>query len=192
MINNPYHLIFEGAELAGKSWLMSQVYDRLEPKYNKSKVILDGCHWFNCDVGIYGTEHGRPVIEHYLEIFRELHDHNLLIEKFHLSDIVYNRLHFKREVDYGEVEKILEDMDFKIIFVTFPEESGLLKKRIHDRLNVYPHYERILRDPEWYIAQQREYRREIKKSKLPVLTVETRTLPDYGQVDKILEWIGEK
>lgn len=188
----PHHLIFEGAELAGKSWLMSQVYDRLEPKYNKSKVVLDGCHWFNCDVGIYGTEHGRGVIGHYLEIFRELRDHNLLIEKFHLSDIVYNRLHFRREVDYTEGEEALGNLGFKIVFVTFPEEPGLIKKRIANRLNIYPHYERILRDPEWYIAQQKEYRKELEKSKLPVLSVETRVLPDYGQVDKILEWIGEK
>ena len=60
-----HHLIFEGAELAGKSWIMSQIYDQLEPKYNKNKVVLDGCHWFNSDVGIFGTEFGRPVIDHY-------------------------------------------------------------------------------------------------------------------------------
>jgi len=191
MTNMPHHLIFEGAELAGKSWLMSQVYDRLEPKYNHSKVVLDGCHWFNCDVGVYGTEHGRKVIAGYMEIFKELRGHNLLVEKFFLADIVYGRLHFGREVDYKEDIRTLKKMGFKIIFVTFPEEPGLLKKRIEDRLKIYPHYERILRDAEWYIGQQREYRREIEKTSLPILTVETRTLPDYGQVDKILEWIGE-
>src|SRR5512145_322970 len=74
-----HHLIFEGAELSGKSWLMSQIYDRLEPKYNRNKNILDGCHWFNCDVGVYGTEHGKPVIEHFCRIFAELQDKNLLV-----------------------------------------------------------------------------------------------------------------
>ena len=39
-----HHLIFEGAELSGKSWIMSQIYNYLEPKYNQSKDILDGCH----------------------------------------------------------------------------------------------------------------------------------------------------
>jgi len=28
-----HHLIFEGAELAGKTWLMSQIYNYLQPKY---------------------------------------------------------------------------------------------------------------------------------------------------------------
>ena len=56
-MKNPKHnIIFEGPELVGKSYLMSQIYDYLEPKYNSGGKIMDGCHWFNCDVGIFGTE----------------------------------------------------------------------------------------------------------------------------------------
>jgi hypothetical protein len=188
----PHHLIFEGAELAGKSWLMSQVYDCLELKYNQNKAILDGCHWFNCDVGVYGTEHGITVIENYLRIFKELKDKNLIIEKLYLSDIVYNRLHRNKEVNYSEIEKELLDLEFKMILVAFPEDRILLKKRIRDRLNLYPHYERILQNPNWYIDQQREYLKEIKKTKLPYLVVRTDILPDSGLAERILKWIGEK
>ena len=63
-----HHLIFEGAELAGKSWIMSQVYNHLQAKYNESKFIMDGCHWFNCDIGIYGTKYGNDVIKNYINI----------------------------------------------------------------------------------------------------------------------------
>ena len=36
-MKNPKHnIIFEGAELTGKSYLMSQVYNYLEPKYNRA------------------------------------------------------------------------------------------------------------------------------------------------------------
>lgn len=185
------HLIFEGAELAGKSWLMSQVYDYLEPKYNQNKVVLDGCHWFNCDVGVFGTPHGEKIISYYLDIFTELQDKNLIVEKLHLADKIYRRLHFGEETDYSEIEKKLSDMNFKIILITFPEDVEVLKKRIQDRLNIYPHYERILQNPEWYIEQQREYRKEIANSKLPHLIIETNILPDQGLVEKILEWIGE-
>jgi hypothetical protein len=185
------HLIFEGAELAGKSWLMSQIYDHLEPKYNQNRVILDGCHWFNCDVGIYGTRHGAPVIRHYLEIFKELKDKNLLVEKLHLSDIVYNRLHFGRELDYGNIETDLAELDFKIILVCFPENETVIKKRIADRLSLYPHYEQILRSPAWYLDQQAEYRQELQKSKLEHLIIETDNLPDSLPVRRILDWIGE-
>ena len=78
----PHHLIFEGAELSGKSWLMSQIYDQLEPKYNKNGYLLDGCHWFNCDVGVYGLEYGKPIVKSYLKIFTELKNSNLLVENF--------------------------------------------------------------------------------------------------------------
>jgi len=188
----PHHLIFEGAELAGKSWLMSQVYDHLEPKYNQNRVVLDGCHWFNSDVGVFGTEYGRKIIQGYLEMFTTLKDKNLVIEKFHLSDIVYNRLHFQREVDYATVEKKLSDLNFKIILITFPENTELIKKRIQDRLNLYPHYERILQNSDWYIKQQKEYLGELEKTKLPYLIVETKELPDEKKVNEILSWIGEK
>src|SRR3989339_490556 len=187
-----HHLIFEGAELSGKSWLVSQIYDYLEPKYNQNKVTLDGCHWFNCDVGVYGTNTGKPVIRHYLKIFQALQDKNLLIEKFHLSDIVYNRLHRQREIDYQAIERQLQKLHFKIILSTFPDDKNILKKRIADRLALYPHYERILREPEWYLRQQREDMAEITKSTLEYLVVETNQLPDVKLVQKILKFIKEK
>lgn len=187
-----HHLIFEGPELAGKSWLMSQVYDYLEPKYNQSRAVLDGCHWFNCDVGVFGTNHGKKVIDAYLNIFEKLKNKNLLVEKLHLSDLIYNRLHRQVELSYKAQEDFLKKLDFKIVLVTFPENKKLLEKRIKDRLNLYPHYERILRSPEWYIDQQREYLKEIKKSRLPYLIIETSKLPDRSLVNKILNWINEK
>jgi hypothetical protein len=188
----PHHLIFEGAELSGKSWIMSQLYDFLEPKYNKNKAVLDGCHWFNCDVGVYGTRHGKVIIKNYLKIFKELKNKNLLIEKLHLSDKIYNRLHRKKEINYLSIEKSLKKLNFKIILITFPENKKELKKRIRDRLNLYPHYERILRSPTWYIKQQGEYLKEIKKSKLPYLILNTDKLPDNNLTLKILTWIKEK
>jgi thymidylate kinase len=186
------HIIFEGAELAGKSWLMSRVYDYLEPKYNKNRMILDGCHWFNCDVGVFGTRHGRPTIKYYLKILEELENKNLLLEKFHLSDVVYNRLHLKKEINYKNIEKELLKLNFKIVLVVFSEDKNILEKRIADRLKLYPHYERILRSSEWYIKQQREYLKEIKKTKLPYLIIETKKLPDESLVQEILSWMGEK
>jgi len=187
----PHHLIFEGPELAGKSWVMSQVYEHLEKKYNQSGVVLDGCHWFNCDVGIFGTEYGQPVIEKYLDIAAILTDKNILMEKLHISDIVYNRMHFKREINYAAAEKKLKGLDFKIIFITFPENEQIIEQRIRDRLNLYPHYERILKSPKWYISQQAEYRKEMEKSQLPYLNINTERFPDPACAQKILKWIKE-
>ncbi|MEK7203000.1 MAG: hypothetical protein AAB653_01665 [Patescibacteria group bacterium] len=187
-----YHLIFEGAELAGKSWIMSQIYDYLEPKHNKSGYLLDGCHWFNCDIGVYGTKHGKPIIKSYLKIFAELKNNNLLVEKFHLSDIVYNSLHRQQKVNYQNIEKQLQKLNFKIVLIILPENKKIIQARINDRLKLYPHYERILREPNWYIKQQKEYLKEIKKINLPYLIIKTKKLPDNNLVKQILNWLGEK
>ncbi|KKS34324.1 MAG: hypothetical protein UU95_C0014G0004 [Parcubacteria group bacterium GW2011_GWC2_42_12] len=186
-----HHLIFEGAELAGKSWLMSQIYNYLEPKYNQSGYLLDGCHWFNCDVGVYGTKHGRPIIEFYLKIFNELKNSNLLIEKFHLSDIVYNRLHRQQEIDYKKIEQQLRKLGFKIILITLPPNEKIIQARIADRLKLYPNYKKIMHQPSWYIKQQEEYLKEIKKTTLPYLIIKTKKLPDDNLTKEILIWLNE-
>ncbi len=186
-----HKLIFEGAELAGKSWLMSQIYNYLEPKYNKSGFVLDGCHWFNTDVGIFGTANGKSIINNFINIFQDLDNSNILVEKFYLSDQIYNKLHRKKIIIYPQIEKKLLELNFKIILVTFPEDKKIIRNRIKDRLNLYPHYKNILNNEEWYIQQQKEYIKAIKNSKLPFLIIKTDKLPDNLLTKKILKWIKE-
>ncbi len=188
----PYHLIFEGPELAGKSWIMSQIYNFLESKYHSSDIFLDGCHWFNCDLGIYGTDLGQKMVEDYLDIFIDLRGKNLLVEKFHISDIVYNAFYKNRDLDYNKIEDKLLDLGFKIVLVAFPEDEKVIAKRLKDRLNLYPHYSRIAKSTGEYIEQQRKYLEEATRTKLPYIIVETGNLPDEEPVQKILKWIGEE
>lgn len=185
-----HHLIFEGPELVGKSYLMAQVYDYLEKKYNKNRVILDGCHWFNSDVGVFGTKHGKFLIQKYIEILKKLKDKNVLFEKFHISDIVYNRLHRKKEISYKKEEEKLYELNTKVIFLTVKPNKQLFKKRIKDRLNLYPHYERILQDPEWYLKQQQEYSKEMQKTLLPHIEIDMSKIPNENY-KIVLKWLGE-
>ena len=186
------HLIFEGAELSGKSWIMSQVYEYLEEKSNTSKNILNGCHWFNCDNGLFGTDKGQSILNHYLTIFKELREKNLILEKFHISDLIYNRMYNQKEINYENLEIELKKLNFKLVFIKFPEKIDIIEKRIQDRLNLYPHYERILKKPEWYISQQQEYEKEVSKSILDKIVVETDKLPDYSIIDDIKKWIDRQ
>lgn len=191
MNHYPHHLIFEGAELCGKSFLMSQVYDVLERRYNKSGNVLDGCHWFNCDVGIFGTAHGLPCLRSYLDIMEELKDSNLLLEKFYLSDKIYNRLYNKMERDYRVIESRLRELAFKIIAIKVDPDPEIFQKRLQDRLKLYPHYERIAHTPDWYLRQQEEYQAELKKTSLPYLEIDLTRIPNPAAVDKIFSWLGE-
>jgi len=190
---NPKHnIIFEGAELSGKSYLMSQVFDFLEPKYNSGGKIMDGCHWFNCDVGIFGTKHGEIALNKYLELLEEINDTNVMVEKFHLTEAVYQKLYHNTIFDYSNIEKRLKDINAKIILVTFDEDEDLLDNRLKDRLNLYPHYSRIAQKPKEYIKQQQEYLKLIEKSNLDYIVVNASVLPNKNLVEDILKFLKEK
>jgi len=186
-----HHLIFEGAELSGKSFIMSEIYNFLEKKYNQSKDVLDGCHWINADIGIFGTPNGKKIIHSYLEILKTLINSNVIIEKFHISDSVYSQIYKKRAIKYNEVEKKLHDMSTKIVFLSIDENTKLVKKRLQDRIRLYPHYKRIAKKPEWYLKQQALYRQALSTTKLPFITVDTSKLPNKQVIHQILNFIGE-
>jgi len=187
-----HNIIFEGAELAGKSYLMSQVYDYLEPKYNSGAKIMDGCHWFNCDVGIFGTRFGQKTILKYLELLEDINDSNVMIEKFHLTEAVYQKLYNKQDFDFSKIEDRLFNIKAKIILLIFDEDEKLLQKRLEDRLKIYPHYSRIAQTPADYIKQQQLYLKLIKQSKLDYLIINSSKLPNPSLVNKVLEFLREK
>jgi hypothetical protein len=189
MNNSPPLLIFEGAELVGKSYIISQIYKYLEPKYRQSRFRLDGCHWFNCDVGIFGGRHGRSLIIKYLEIAETIKDKPVIFEKFHLSDVVYNLLYQNKKISYNDVEKRLLKRSAKLILCTIREDEKIITRRLKDRVNLYSHYRAISKKPADYFKQQRTYQALVSRSILPTLTVDTSVLPNQAVTGKIINWI---
>lgn len=192
MDNNKHHIIFEGPELAGKSYLMSEVYKVIEPKYNSGDYILDGCHWFNLDVGLYGTPWGQKALRRYMELLEDIKDTNFLVEKFHITETAYQKLYNNIDFDYRDIEVRLKKMDTKLVLVTYDAEESLIRHRLEDRLRLYPHYSRIAQEPKGYIRQQELYLNLVKQSKLDYLIVNASQLPNPSLVDKILKFLGEK
>ncbi len=193
--NKIHHLIFEGAELVGKSFIISQIYDYLEKKYNSNSKILNGCHWFNVDVGILGTPDGKKIIKKYIEILEILKNKNTIFEKFHITDKIYNEIYNHKKINYSVEENILKKLNTKIILVTVKNEN-IFKERISDRLKNIPHYKRILQKPKYYFEQQKIYIKKMQKSKLDSLIIDMSTPLDKKfvkkQVSKILKFINEK
>lgn len=186
----PVHLIFEGAELSGKSFLMSQVYPVLEKRYSRSAKILDGCAWFNSDNGVMGSPQANAVVEKYVEIAEVLQNRAIMFEKLHLSDIVYSVLANKPQPDYSKIEKKLSLLNFKIVFTTFLKDPDVIKHRLQERLNLYPHYQKIAKEPEFYFHQQDIYRSTLARSILPSLEI---TLSDFSdsEIKPLLDWIDK-
>ena len=57
----------------------------LEKKYSSPKKILDGCHWINCDIGVYGgpTKQSKFLINEYINILRGLKNKNVIFDSLH-------------------------------------------------------------------------------------------------------------
>lgn len=184
-----YHIIFEGAELSGKSWIMSEIYKELEPQYATSPNIMDGCYWFNCDLGFFGTKVAPKIMKNYVRIFRNLKEKNILVEKFQLANQIYSELNQVSFNDFKKIERKLKKLNFKIVFLSFPEDETLLAKRLQDRLSLYPNYKRIAKTPADYIKQQALYKQRIENSTLEHITIEISNFPDLQAVQKIQDWI---
>jgi len=80
-------------------------------------------------------------------------------------------------------------MGFKIVLLTFPEDKGLVEQRLEDRLRLYPNYGRIAKAPEFYIKQQKLYRKYLEESSLDYLILEADHFPDDVLTEKIKDWI---
>src|SRR3989344_5501330 len=185
-------LLFEGSELTGKSFLMSQLYDWLEKKYNSDPNLLNGCHWLNCDIGILGDRYAGWCLNKLAEMVEPMTDRNIIIEKFHLSDLAYRAFHQLPEISYNELEARLAKRQAKIIFTRINPDPALFEQRLKDRLQLYPHYARIAKTPAQYIKLQELYEHYLQRSQLPSLTIDSSQLPNPELLDQILTWLKEK
>lgn len=190
MKHKQHKLIIEGSELVGKSFITHELYTHLEPQQtSEQQYLLDGCHWFNCDVGVFGTPKGATIINHYLHIAQEFDSAHIIFEKFHISDQVYSKHYRATEVDHHKTEERLLVQGFKIIFLEIDEDPNLFEKRLQDRLNLYPHYKKIAQTAKNYIELQKTYQHYIEQSLLPTLKLNTSQLPDNSLLTTISSWL---
>lgn len=184
----PHHLIFEGAELTGKTYLIHEVWKKLEARYHSGKGTLDGCIWFNADVGLYGTRDGWPLVESYLKIAKMLSHRNIIFEKLHLTQYLYSS--DKDLSKFRAIDNQLVELNFKIVLTISPENEKVFSQRLIDRLHGDSPYKRIAHSPSWYLKKQQEYQKLLKESQLPHLTVENQEFPN-NNYQAVLNWLGE-
>ncbi len=188
-MSTSHHLIFEGAELSGKSFLMSQVYPILESASSSPENFLDGCFWINSDIGVMGGEFGEAMLKKYVEIADILKDRSIMFEKLHLTDMVYRTLSGKSLPDYSHIENVLAELNFKIVLTTFNQQEDLIKVKLADRLSHFPHYENIAREPEYYFRQQELYKEFVKKSRLPHIEINLHTY-SAEEIKPLFDWLN--
>jgi len=182
-------LIFEGVELAGKSWVLSQLYPLLEGLGSTSPIFLNGCIWFNCDIGLLGDTYGSALMQHQIKLAQTIPDRSMIWEKFHFSDQAYRLFHGLEKISYNGLEDQLMALEAKVIFCQIRPDVELFKQRLADRLRLYPHYQRIAKSPEEYLRLQETYQQILADSILPHLILDTSQLPNTNLATRILDWL---
>lgn len=181
-------LIFEGAELAGKSTLTQATYQRLVHAYTTSNEILDGCYYLYCDIGVFSTPLAHDYLLYMAKIIELMRQRNVVVDKFHLSDQVYQMEYRHRRVDHRWVEdEILWPIDARIVLVTVDAEH--LAGRLEERLVSDPHYALIQKPIDFYKRMQDKYLAAIKGVTLPYLIVDGAQ-PVESVVNEALAWAG--
>ena len=179
-------LIFEGAELVGKSTLTSATYQRLVHAYTSSNEILDGCYYLYCDIGIFSTPLARDYIFHMAKIVELMKQRNVVLDKFHLADEVYQQEYRGKTVSHRWVEdEILRPLGTRMILVTVSEEH--LEERLQQRLRSDPHYALIKKKFDFYKRMQERYLQAIQHTTLEWLMVDG-AIPPEENVTRILSW----
>lgn len=179
-------LIFEGAELVGKSTLTAATYQRLVHAYTSSNEILDGCYYLYCDIGIFSTPLAKDYIYHMAKIIELMKQRNVVLDKFHLADEVYQQEYRGKTVSHRWVEdEILRPLGTRMILVTVSEEH--LEQRLQQRLQSDPHYALIKKPFDFYKRMQQRYLEAIQHTTLDWLQVDGAAPPEEN-VTQILAW----
>lgn len=183
-----HKLIFEGAELTGKSFSIYPVWNALEEKYNSGLGIMDGCIWINADVGVFGSENGWRLVEKYVEMAEIFDSQNIIFEKLHLTNHIYTD--YSNQKKYEEITQRLNQAGFKIILTTTKPDPNIFSSRINDRLRSNTAYQRIAKPTQWYIDKQQEYISLLDTSPLPSLTIDNTVIPN-DNYQSVLSWLHE-
>ena len=182
-------IIVEGAELTGKSFIISQLYRALQPRFQTHPHILNGCHWFNNDVGLLGDVSGERLLEHHTNLIESLPDRLIILEKFHLSHAIYAEIYSGADFRYNSLESRLAERGAVLLLCALESADAIWQQRLAERLRLYPHYGRIAQKPAGYQQQQELYQQRFDSSQLPKKRLDTTHLPNDQLITSTLRWL---
>jgi len=122
----------------------------------------------------------------WVRLFELQRYYSWIVDRFHVSTIVYQRRLHRREFDFGWLEERLLPLGFRLVLCTRSPES--FAKAREERLKVSGNpgqYD----DLEPFIAEQEDMRFEVGRSLLPSFEVDVSDDDVSGAADRIASWL---
>ena len=193
------HLILEGTRLTHKTDIAFALNEHprvVGPrKYRYHSPVISGewCAFTNVPWGRglinFESQEEALALETYatwVRLFELQRYYSWIVDRFHVSTIVYQRRARGREYDFRWLEERLLPLGFRLILCTRSPESFARAREERLKVSGNPHQYDDLAP---FIAEQEEMRFEVGRSLLPSFEVDVSDDDVAGATDRIAGWL---
>lgn len=139
----------------------------------------------------FAPEEEAKALETYatwVKLFEHLRWYSWIVDRFHISTIVYQLLHHGKRYDFAWLEQRLLALGFQTVLCTRAPESFVCARAQRLQVSGKPsQYD----DLELYIKEQELFRELVYQSRLPYLELDVSDNDIAKATDRIADWLYE-
>ena len=124
----------------------------------------------------------------WVRLFELLPYYSWIVDRFHLSTMIYQSRAHGKNYDFGWLEERLLKLGFRLVFCTRSPESFEAARQERLKVSGKPSQYDHLQD---FIAEQEEMRKLVDRSLLPKLEVDISGNNVHNATDRIADWMRE-
>jgi hypothetical protein len=194
-------LILEGTRLTLKTELAfalnehPRIVGPRKYRYHSPLISAEWCAFTNFPWGRglinFEPQEEALALETYrtwLRLFELQRYYSWIIDRFHVSTRVYQRIARGREYDFTWLEERLVALGFRLVFCTRRPDSFAAARAERLKVSGNPaQYD----DLDVFIAEQDEFRRVLRESKLPQLRLDMSDGDVPAAADRVADWLEQ-
>ena len=194
-------IILEGTRLTQKTELAfalnehPRIVGPRKYRYHSPLISAEWCGFTNVPWGRglinFAPEEKERALETYrtwLRLFELLPYYSWIVDRFHISTRVYQRRAHGTDLDFGWLEERLAALGFHLVFCSRRPGSFAAARAQRIQVSGNPsQYD----DLDEFIDEQDDFRRAIRKSKLPTLRLDMSSGDVTSAADRVADWLAE-
>jgi hypothetical protein len=194
-------LILEGTRLTLKTELAfalnehPRIVGPRKYRYHSPLISAEWCAFTNVPWGRglinFEPQEEALALETYrtwLRLFELQRYYSWIIDRFHVSTRVYQRIAHSREYDFAWLEERLVALGFRLVFCTRRPDSFAAARAERLKVSGNPgQYD----DLDVFVAEQDEFRRILRDSKLPQLRLDMSDGDVPATADRVADWLEQ-
>lgn len=193
-------VILEGTRLTDKTEIAfalnehPRVVGPRRYRYHSPLISAEWCAFTNVPWGRglinFGPDEEALAMETYatwVRLFELQRYYSWIVDRFHISTKVYQRAARGRDLDFGWLEERLVPLGFRLVLCTRAPEGFAAAREERLRVSGNP---RQYDDLSPFIAEQEDFRREVRASRLPHFEVDVGG-GVQAAADRIADWLEQ-